>query len=143
MSEMVPNPYSGLDQLIAKPTRAEAAPIAAQKAEEAEQDQSATTTPNGQAETLEKKSVHPAPAANLVCELEPNPPNTPNLYRKQTINFGPDDLGAVQKMQEALRNAYDLEVSKQDIVRASVEFLLKDHELHKENSYLVRKFVRR
>ena len=99
------------------------------------------TTRHRQDEKKEKVAVAPDTAGNLVRQLEPDPPDAPDLYRKQTINFGPDDLDAVQKMQDALRDLHKQEISKQDIVRTAVEFLLKDHDLHKEDSFLVRKFV--
>jgi len=141
----VPNLYTGLDQLIAKPTRAETAAVPVQTAEEPVVRQDTITPVPGtrQEETQKKPAAPPDTAGNLVRQLEPDPPDAPDLYRKQTINFGPDDLEAVQKMQDALRDLHKQEISKQDIVRAAVEFLLKDHELHKEDSFLVRKFVRR
>lgn len=139
MSEAAPNLYTGLDQLIAKPTRTERATVP-MPVVEASPD---ATPANGEADKQNNMPVSPETPGNLVRQLEPDPPDAPDLYRKQTINFGPEDLESVHKMQQALRDEHDQETSKQDIVRAGIELLVKDFDLHKEDSFLMRKFVRR
>jgi hypothetical protein len=111
--------------------------------EDVQQEVTSSTVANGQADKQKKAAIPPDTAGSLVRQLEPDVPDAPDLYRKQTINFGPEDLESVHKMQQALRDEHDQEISKQDIVRAAIELLVKDFDLHKENSFLVRKFVRR
>lgn len=142
MSETAPNPYSGLDQLIAKPTRAETSPV--QSPQENDAERVIPSQSRHQAEDLQKKRT-PEPNAdtNLVRRLDPDPPDTLELYRKQTIYFGPKEIEAILRLQAAMTDVHDQEISKIDIVRAAIELLLKDFELHKADSFFVRKFVRR
>lgn len=141
MSETAPNPYSGLDQLIAKPTRAETTPVQSPQGSHAEPILDAQS--HQQTEDLQKKTPEPNADTNLVRRLDPDPPDTLELYRKQTIYFGPKEIEAILRLQAALADVNDQEISKIDIVRAAIELLLKDFELHKADSFFVRKFVRR
>jgi hypothetical protein len=144
MSEATPNLYAGLDQMVAKPTKTESVAVPAQAlSEEARKEAIVPGHGNGQAKEEKKTAVLLEPDGNLVRQLEPDLPDALDLYRKQTINFGPEDLESVHKMQQALRDEHDQEISKQDIVRAAIELLVKDFDLHKEDSFLMRKFVRR
>ena len=143
MSEATPNLYAGLDQMVAKPTKTESVAVPAQAPTEEVQEATTPTPRNGPPEKQKETAVHPETEMNLVRQLEPDLPDAPDLYRKQTINFGPEDLESVHKMQQALHDGDDQEISKQDIVRAAIELLVKDFDLHKEDSFLMRKFVRR
>jgi hypothetical protein len=144
---MTPQPaalYAGLDQLITKPTRNSARDVTAvdvhtesepelpimARAPEARQ----TVAPTQETET--------PTGVSLTRRLDPEPPDSPALYRKQTLQFGARDLDAVQTLQQAMA-ARGREVAKNDLVRAAVEFLAKDFEAQQDDSYFVRKFVRR
>jgi hypothetical protein len=142
MSGDKPDLYAGLDQMIAKPTKpaaAEPAPPEPVQPEAPEPAAEATTSAIHKA-----ASGHPAAdETHLVRQLEPDLPDEPYLYRKQTLDFGPKDLEAVEKMQRVMSGTHKRQITKTDIVRAAVEFLSKDCDAHAEQSYLVRKFVRR
>ena len=142
MSEDKPDLYAGLDQMIAKPTRPSSAEPATPEPVPPDPPEQSIKTAN--------IAVHEAAIrhqeedeTHLVRQLEPDLPDEPYLYRKQTLDFGPKDLEAVEKMQRVMSETHKRQITKTDIVRAAVEFLSKDCDAHAEQSYLVRKFVRR
>ena len=143
MSEDKPDLYAGLDQMIAKPTKPSPAepttpePVQPEAPEQVAKIQTNTAVPTA-------ASGHPAEdETHLVRQLEPDLPDEPYLYRKQTLDFGPKDLEAVEKLQRVMSETHKRQITKTDIVRAALEFLSKDCDAHAEQSYLVRKFVRR
>ena len=143
MSEDKPDLYAGLDQMIAKPTKPSSAEPATPEAVPPDAPEPEAKV---QTDTAAKKAGtgHPAEdETHLVRQLEPDLPDEPYLYRKQTLDFGPKDLEAVEKMQRAMSETHKRQVTKTDIVRAAVEFLSKDCDAHAEQSFIVRKFVRR
>jgi hypothetical protein len=144
---MTPQPaalYAGLDQMITKPTRNSARDVpAADVHTESETEKPITAGTAGARQTVAPNQETDTPTGvSLARRLEPEPPDSPALYRKQTLQFGARDLEAVQTLQKAMA-ARGHEVAKNDLVRAAVEFLAKDFEAQQDNSYFVRKFVRR
>lgn len=143
MSEDKPDLYAGLDQMIAKPTKpslsAPTAPDPIQPEAPAPAAKAATSS------IVHEAAIgHPAEdETHLVRQLEPDLPDEPYLYRKQTLDFGPKDLEAVEKLQRVMSETHKRQITKADIVRAAVEFLSKDCDAHAEHSFIVRKFVRR
>lgn len=59
------------------------------------------------------------------------------------LEFGPKDLEAVEHVQIAMSETHNREVTKTELVRAAIEFLVKDYNAHREQSLIVRTFVRR
>jgi len=142
MSDSKPDLYTGLDQLIAKPTRPE------EPAPEAPQPPASALTTDGPSSEQRKqlrngKKTDDEEGTRFVRELDPDPPDVLYLYRKQTLEFGPKDLEAVEHVQNAMSETHKREVTKTELVRAAVEFLVKDYNAHREQSFIVRKFVRR
>ena len=143
MSDDKPDLYAGLDQMITKPTKPSPAEPAAPEPVPPNAPEPVTTI---QTDTVANRAASGDPADDetyLVRQLEPDLPDEPYLYRKQTLDFGPKDLEAVEKMQRVMSETHKRQITKTDIVRAAVEFLSKDCDAHAEQSYLVRKFVRR
>jgi hypothetical protein len=144
---MTPQPaalYAGLDQMITKPTRNSTRDVTAvdvHSESEPEKSISAGTEEAGQAAVPAPATETPT-GVSLTRRLDPEPPDSPALYRKQTLQFGARDLETVENLQQAMA-ARGCEVAKNDLVRAAVEFLAKDFEAQQDNSYFVRKFVRR
>ncbi len=142
MSDDKPDLYAGLDQMIAKPTKpSPAEPTTPEPVPPDAPEPSIKTTSIAVHETA---SSHPAEdETHLVRQLEPDLPDEPYLYRKQTLDFGPKDLEAVEKLQRVMSETHKRQITKTDIVRAAVEFLSKDCDAHAEQSFIVRKFIRR
>ena len=143
MSDDKPDLYAGLDQMIAKPTRPSAGEPATP---EPVQPEAPETAAKVQTNTAVQTAASRQPAddeTHLVRQLEPDLPDEPYLYRKQTLDFGPKDLEAVEKMQRVMSETHKREITKAQIVRAAVEFLSKDCDAHAEQSFVVRKFIRR
>jgi hypothetical protein len=136
--------YTGLDQIIAKPTRPPATePGDVHQLSTPEAAKAVPSLP--EPSKAQKETAGPldtASGASFARRLEPDPPEALPLYRKQTLQFGPKELETVQRLQQAMA-ARQHEISKNDLVRAALEFLAKDFTAQKDDSYLVRKFVRR
>lgn len=135
--------YAGLDQLIARPTRKESAAASAFPVPPEPEPEKANTTSEeiGKAPVRTEEAESPA-NLRTVRQLDPEPPDSPALYRKQTPQFGPGDLAAAERLQAAMVTRGG-QVGKNDLIRAAVEFLAKDYEAHQDDSYLVRKFIMR
>jgi hypothetical protein len=144
---MTPQPtalYAGLDQMIAKPTRnglLEASEVPKVTEPEPVKRSAAGVEDSRQAPVPAPETETPT-GVSLTRRLDPEQPDSPALYRKQTLQFGARDLEAVQRLQQAMA-ARGNEVAKNDLVRAAVEFLAKDFDAQQDDSYFVRKFVRR
>ncbi len=142
MSENKPDLYAGLDQMIAKPTKpAEPEPEAQPAPTTTREADHAVSESRGNQETNKKSDG--TSGTRLVREVEPDLPDVLYLYRKQTLEFGPKDLEAVEHIQQVMSEAHTRQITKTEIVRAAVEFLVKDFNAHREQSFIVRKFVRR
>lgn len=143
MSDDKPDLYAGLDQMIAKPTKPSAGePTAPEPVQPDAPELAARATTSSTMH--DAASGHPAEdETHLVRQLEPDLPDEPYLYRKQTLEFGPKDLEAVEKLQRVMSETHKRQITKTDIVRAAVEFLSMDCDAHAEQSFIVRKFVRR
>lgn len=142
MTEATPDLYTGLDQIIAKPTKPATAPEAKpETAENVAGGLDAAEESNGKKKTTEQPQTEVGTA--LVRRLDPDPPEALELYRKQTLQFGPKELDTIQRIQQVMSNKHHRETTKNDLVRAAVEFLAKDFDAHSDDSFLVRKFVRR
>lgn len=143
MTPQPPTLYAGLDQMIAKPTRKEETGASERPTpQEPEREKANAATENIGPTTARVLAAQPSTDMRMIRRLDPEPPDSPALYRKQTLQFGPIDLEAVQRLQAAVA-ARGHQVGKSDLVRAAVEFLAKDLEAYEGESYLVRKFVRR
>ena len=142
MAMEAPELYNGLDQLIAKPTKED--PVTAPQEEPAPPAESPALLDDRPHVNQTGEQAHSSDGeGNLVRRLEPDLPDAPDLYRKQTLQFGPKELDAIRTMQQGMSERHNQTLSKNDLVRAAVEFLAKDFAMHKDASFLARKFVRR
>ena len=80
-----------------------------------------------------KNTSHPA-------YLEPDSPSLPDMYRKQTFEFGEQELAFLDDVKLDCKREYGIRVTKNQIIRAALELLRKEFEENKETSFLVRKF---
>ena len=119
MSDVVPDMYAGLDQMIARST---------------------AVAPGAKQPRPKQKA---GPAAEKPVPLTPDEPKPLAFYRKQTFYLGAEDLNFLEQAQDAMQAQYKHEVFKNELVRAALELLAKDFEINKDKSFLVRKFVRR
>ena len=75
--------------------------------------------------------------------MQPDPPDKPDFYRKQTFAFVEDELDFLDEAKLDCRRQYEVRITKNEIVRTALEFLRKDFHKNKETSFLVRKFARK
>ena len=74
--------------------------------------------------------------------MQPDVPDIPEFYRKQTFELSEAELDFLDEAKLVCKRKYKFRVTKNELVRAALELLTKDFETHKETSFLVRKFAK-
>ena len=98
-------------------------------------------TNQGNKETRKLPSKQTRKPGSQEVYLEPDAPNKPEFYRKQTFEFSESELDFLDEAKLKCKKRYGFRVTKAEIVRTALEFLGKDFQGNKETSFLARKFT--
>ena len=100
------------------------------------------TSQQGSKETRKRVSKQTITLKSKRVLLQPDLPDNPEFYRKQTFEFSEGELDFLDEAKLTCKRKYRFRVTKNELVRTALEMLSKDFEQNKETSFLVRKFAR-